>query len=462
MEPNSMAQIGWIRWALLIFLSLPSIPAKEIIPDYNTTEEDIRTIVPTTKSITVTTLAVEVTLVTTVAPIQTPMKETLDTVAPVAITTPHPTTEITATVITATPELTSAPELTTDYITMTKPGHETTTVQKTTSNVLASTSETEMREIHRFSQSYPMTSKGFVSTTNLLDTDTTISPNTEPTNLQDIPPKTTIPYIQTTNQDNLISVSQVGSFHTSSSLTEDSYLTSNPSRTNSGRSESPTEEFTHAPSLVFVTRTQTIPGHATTTAVTHTSTSIAGEAMVPTSSSNLIWVIIVALLTGVIVVGAFYCICLVIRRKRRSHSEYLGSSFRTGKPSKRKKGAEQDAWAGPVKLGAGEEGVAGEDGGGAENDKSEGGRAEVVLSTFTANEGERNGPDKGVGMSGSKESKKWEEQEPLLYIDEGVDEEPERVSSEKHMDREGNGHQVGESERVQQNGGAAFCITTAV
>ncbi|XP_029582916.1 uncharacterized protein si:ch73-248e21.7 [Salmo trutta] len=437
----------WVRLmlgALLLSLSLRSLPAQDNVP----IPENVSMAAPTTEYGTMAASSLEAT--------------TKTTTAPVVVTTAQPVTEIAP--------VTSVPVFTIDAITIVITDPEITTVQEPTSDAPTTTSEAETMTPS------PVITEGPV--------DTTTPPGPKPILSQDV--LTTTSYLPTTSQDHLTSVIPVWPLHTTPRLTKDSFPTLEPIHTASESTASHTEGLTPAPASPSVNST---PSHFTIPATTHTSTDpdpTAGR--VERSPLSLFWVIIVGLLVWVICLGMVYCIYLGVRRKRQCRTEYFGSSVRNGKSSKRKKGAEDDAWAGPVKLGGGdrEEGEGGEEGGSPEDNKGEGAGTDVVLSTFIANEteGERGGPDGAVGVAGSKEVEKWEEKEPLLYIDEGVEEGLEKMTppslsksnsekkigggnregeSEKEMERgEGNGKKENESERGEQNGGASFCLTTAV
>ncbi|XP_010865223.2 mucin-3A isoform X2 [Esox lucius] len=435
-----MERVEWILCTTLLFLSLPILPAADegTHVSQNFTTAVIRsnstiTDIPS-KDVTTASLETESTINTFASVTGTMSKPNMETITP-GNAPFHQTSA-------------SVPEHATATTTLTT-DHETTALQVSTSDAQASNSETEM-----------LTSP--VSAERPVDLTSDPSQDILTTNLQ------TTPQVDLTSVRLYISTRQMEDL----SPTAEPHLTSSKSQTEKFTAKppilsiAPVPQTTHSQATSPATThssTSTVSMMATSPATTHSSTSIVS--MGEKRTSKLSWVILVALLSGVVLIGALYCLCLLIRRKRRSRTEYLGSSFRIGKASKRKKGAEQDTWAGPVKLGAGEKEEA-EGGGedrGPEDDKREGGGVEVVLSTFTANEGEKGGPDGGLGMAGSRESKRWEEEEPLLYIDEGVVDEPERMSPEKDMEGgEGNGPHFSDNDKSEQNGGAAFCLTTAV
>ena len=106
-------------------------------------------------------------------------------------------------------------------------------------------------------------------------------------------------------------------------------------------------------------------------------------------------------------------------------------------------------------------------GGNLEDNHKEANGTEVVLSTFIANEtdGGRGGPDSGVGGPGSVEAQRWEEEAPLLYIDENVKREtgatqkeeaallPSKTNSEYEKEQNnGEDMKVGGTEKVTEDG----------
>lgn len=103
-----------------------------------------------------------------------------------------------------------------------------------------------------------------------------------------------------------------------------------------------------------------------------------------------------------------------------------------------------------MKLGGGDC-EAPEEGDALGEDKNDG--VEVTgLSTFSTLE--ENG---GVGRPGSPEVKKWEEKDPLLFIDE---EGKEAGKSEDTNAKEEAGKS--DTKEAELNGGETFCLTTAV
>ncbi|XP_059414196.1 uncharacterized protein si:ch73-248e21.7 [Carassius carassius] len=162
------------------------------------------------------------------------------------------------------------------------------------------------------------------------------------------------------------------------------------------------------------------------------------------------WILIIIVCVAVIFLLCVGMILFVHWRKKNASRNFRPQS----KWSKKKKGGENDAWAGPVNLEAGAENDAEvQEGLLPNNGKSDG--DDMVLSTFTTPDGGdmANG---GVGGDGTKEAKKWEEQEPFKFIDEDVNEDKTTLAeNEKQKGDE-------KSEEKGMNGGETFCLTTAV
>lgn len=169
------------------------------------------------------------------------------------------------------------------------------------------------------------------------------------------------------------------------------------------------------------------------------------------------WLLIIIVCVVIICALCVGMILFVLRRKKKA-SQTFGPMYVNGqsKRSKKKKGAGDDAWAGPVNMEEGlecdpevQDGLLPDDG------KQDG--DDMVLSTFAAlDEGDM--PNGGVGGEGTKEAKKWEEKEPLLYIDEDVDENKEGKTVAENKTQKGDD----KSEEKELNGGETFCLTTAV
>ncbi|XP_051570534.1 mucin-5AC-like isoform X1 [Myxocyprinus asiaticus] len=186
------------------------------------------------------------------------------------------------------------------------------------------------------------------------------------------------------------------------------------------------------------------------------------HSILPTQINWLLILIVCVILLCVVLVT----LLIFVQRRKKIASRKFGPGYMNGqsKRSKKKKGAEDDAWAGPVNLEAGDkvecDGVVQ---GGLLSDEGREDGDDLVLSTFAALES-GDTPNGGVGGEGTKEVKKWEEQEPLLYIDENVEEDnKEKAVAEKQKQKgdENNG-KLAVREIKELNGGEAFCLTTAV
>lgn len=167
------------------------------------------------------------------------------------------------------------------------------------------------------------------------------------------------------------------------------------------------------------------------------------------------WLLIIVVCVTVICVLCVAMILFVHRRKKNA-SRTFGPMYVNGqsKRSKKKKGAEDDAWAGPVNLEAGVECDAEAQEGLLSDGKKDG--DDMVLSTFAAlDEGDMS--NGGVGGEGTKEVQKWEKQEPLLYIDEDVGENKARETLAEDNTQKGD-----DKSEEELNGGETFCLTTAV
>ncbi|XP_066498308.1 leukosialin [Hoplias malabaricus] len=177
-------------------------------------------------------------------------------------------------------------------------------------------------------------------------------------------------------------------------------------------------------------------------------------------SSDSNWLIILVIAAVVIVIVTIPCVVVFVKRRKKRGTQRFGTGYMNGRRSKKKKG-EDDAWAGPVNLD--EKGMCEdpEDGGQGDDKKADG--TDEVLSTFAALDG-----NPGVGRPGSMEAQKWEEQEPLLYIDEDKKgevkekpkEEAEKAKETEQKDKDNK--EKTEATEPSVNGGEAFCLTTAV
>lgn len=179
-----------------------------------------------------------------------------------------------------------------------------------------------------------------------------------------------------------------------------------------------------------------------------------GKSMFLTQTNWLLIIVVCVIVICVLCVGMI----LFVKRRKKNASRTFGPMYVNGqsKRSKKKKGAEDDAWAGPVNLEAGvecdaevQEGLLPDDG------KKDG--DDMVLSTFAAlDEGDMS--NGGVGGEGTKEAQKWEKQEPLLYIDEDVGENKAGETLAENKTQKGDD----KNEEKELNGGETFCLTTAV
>ncbi|XP_043089677.1 zonadhesin [Puntigrus tetrazona] len=212
---------------------------------------------------------------------------------------------------------------------------------------------------------------------------------------------------------------------------------------------------TSTSTTLFPENTANYPeSESVSTLFTTTPTMIIGESTMPFKNNWLLIIIVFVAIIFSLCVGAI----LFAQRRKKNTARNFSPMYMNGqsKRSKKKKGMEDDAWAGPVNLEAGLE-CDGEvqEGFLPNNGKPDG--DDMVLSTFVALDAgeESNG---GVGGDGTKEAKKWEEQEPLLYIDEDVNEGKPETTPEESEGQKGKE----KSEEKGMNGGETFCLTTAV
>lgn len=144
---------------------------------------------------------------------------------------------------------------------------------------------------------------------------------------------------------------------------------------------------------------------------------------------------------------------IIFKRRKQSGKQYFGQT--NGQRSKKKKGVEDDVWAGPVTLGGGD--CENPEEGDAQGEEKKPDGVEVTgLSTFSTLE--ENG---GVGRPGSPEVEKWEEKEPLLFIDEEGKEKGKEAGKSEDADAKG-GAEKADAKEAEPNGGETFCLTTAV
>lgn len=168
--------------------------------------------------------------------------------------------------------------------------------------------------------------------------------------------------------------------------------------------------------------------------------------------------LLIALVCVFIICVLCVVMILFVKRRKKNTSQTFSPMNMNGqsKRSKKKKGTEDDAWAGPVNMEEGLECDAeAEDGLLPDDGKQDG--DDMVLSTFAVlDEGDMS--NGGVGGEGTTEAKKWEEQEPLLYIDEDVNENKAGKTQAENKTQKGDD----KSEEKDLNGGETFCLTTAV
>ncbi|XP_051995325.1 mucin-5B-like [Xyrauchen texanus] len=181
------------------------------------------------------------------------------------------------------------------------------------------------------------------------------------------------------------------------------------------------------------------------------------QSILPTQTNWLLIIIVCVIIICVL----FGALLLFVQRRKKNASHKFSPGYVNGrsKRSMKKKGAEDDAWAGPVNLEAGERvDCDGEVQRGLLSDEGRGDGDDMALITFAALESgdTSNG---GVGGDGTTEGKKWDEQEPLLYIDEDLE---EAVSENERQKGDENSGKLDVKEIKDLNGGEAFCLTTAV
>lgn len=228
----------------------------------------------------------------------------------------------------------------------------------------------------------------------------------------------------------------------------------------------PTTTPTTVITTTFTTQKQTTPMAPDTetsspaeemTSTTNSSTGVIGaegSADVTNSKKEANWLIIAIIALVVFCILMTLCVgAVVIKRRNRKGKQNFAHT--NGQRSKKKKGAEDDVWAGPVKLGAKD--CEGSEDSDVEGEEKTTDKTDVTgLSTFVTLE--QNG---GVGRPGSPEVEKWEEQEPLLYIDEQEKEKRNEAGKSEDADaKDGTGET--DVKEAEPNGGEAFCLTTAV
>ncbi|XP_034165631.2 mucin-2 [Pangasianodon hypophthalmus] len=209
-----------------------------------------------------------------------------------------------------------------------------------------------------------------------------------------------------------------------------------------------------APPITTATTTTTTPITTPTITSTESTPSRDTSTVNQDSEKGPNWLIIAIIALVIFCILTTLCVmAIIIKRRRQSGKQSFG--YMNGQRAKKKKGAEDDVWAGPVKLGGGD-GEGPEEGDEPGVAKKADGVEVTELSTFVTVE--ENG---GVGRPGSPEAKKWEEKEPLLYIDE------QRKEKEKEAGKSGDaeakeGAGKTDAKEAEPNGGETFCLTTAV
>lgn len=210
---------------------------------------------------------------------------------------------------------------------------------------------------------------------------------------------------------------------------------------------------------ITTTITITTPQEQTTPSTLMTSTTSSDTGGIGAGSkdekgSEPNWLIVAVIVMVLVCLLITTCVMIICKRRKQSGKQQF-SPVNGQKRSKKKKGPEDDVWAGPVKLGGGD--CEDLEEGDLPGEEKKGDGVEVTgLSTFVMVE--ENG---GVGRPGSPEVTKWEEKEPLLFIDE--EGKMKRNEAGKSEDADANG-EAGKSDakEAEPNGGETFCLTTAV
>ena len=176
----------------------------------------------------------------------------------------------------------------------------------------------------------------------------------------------------------------------------------------------------------------------------------------PITSSKTYWFVIVIIVLVVCISGIIFMSMLFNKRKKK-RSENFSSSFRNGgsSNSKRKKGTEDDAWFGPVAFKGEDEVEAGGEGSKEVDGKREGEGVQVVLSTFMAKE-EKDEVNGGY-IEAMKDMRK-EEEVPLLVMDEDLENTVTSLPPFLLPFLPA----LSDTDAGEQNGRAAFCLTSAV
>ncbi len=323
---------------------------------------------------------------------------------------------------------------------------ETTVIEQITSDA-PSTSKYETTVIEQITSDAPSTSK-YETTAGFTSPEST-SPTERPTD-------------EITRAAVAMTTDSAEALHPTSILTTPADWTESPSIMSD-----PVDTSTETSTTTSTTSTTQLPQNdvdypyttseeeSISTYFTTAKTGVIIEGSIKPFKTN--WLLMIIVFVAIIFVLCVGMILFALRRKKIA-SRNFGPMHMNGqsKRSKKKKGAENDAWAGPVNLEAGvecdaevQEGLLPNNGKQDEDD--------MVLGTFAALDAAdvSNG---GVGRDGTKEVKKWEEQEPLLYIDEDVNEDKTGKTLEESEKQKGDD----KSEKKEMNGGEAFCLTTAV
>ncbi|XP_061087943.1 uncharacterized protein LOC133122166 [Conger conger] len=179
------------------------------------------------------------------------------------------------------------------------------------------------------------------------------------------------------------------------------------------------------------------------------------------SKTNGFGKVIIIIVLSLVCISGIIFLCMLFNKRKKTRSENFNSSFRNGgsSKSKRKKATEDEAWFGPVAFKGEEEVEAGGEGRKEVDGKSEGEGVQVVLSTFMAKEGEKDGVNGGC-IEVMKDTKK-EEEVPLMVMDEDVEKTDVEVTSSTSMSSS-LPPALSETDAGEQNGSAAFCLTSAV
>ncbi len=461
---------------LLLFLALgPCFKSTDAQNTTTETDKNITISIPNNNPVE-STLSSEITSATpenTVTPLQTeadphnpettPVNE-INTMTEEPTGESRPTPPLSIEIEQTSPE--SVPETTTvqtEQTTVTTPTVpiivETTVIEQITSDA-PSTSKYETTVIEQITSDAPSTSK---YETTVIEQITSDAPSTSKyeTTAGFTSPESTSPTDEITRAAVAMTTDSAEALHPTSILTTPADWTESPSIMSD-----PVDTSTETSTTISTTSTTQLPQNtdypytrseeeSISTYFTTEKNGVIIEGSIKPFKTN--WLLMIIVFVAIIFVLCVGMILFALRRKKIA-SRNFGPMYMNGqsKRSKKKKGAEDDAWAGPVNLEAGvecdaevQEGLLPNNGKQDEDD--------MVLGTFAALDAAdvSNG---GVGRDGTKEVKKWEEQEPLLYIDEDVNEDKTGKTLEESEKQKGDD----KSEKKEMNGGEAFCLTTAV